>query len=106
MGMGWMTRERREAGERSRGRLTRRGYGTPLWQVSAAISIGERTAGPEHLIAKDSGRVLETISDINDDGFIVGWSTVRGGRRAFLLSPRWAHARTPVDASRIRRRSA
>ena len=38
MGMVWMTRERWEAGERSRGRLTRPGYGTPLRQVSAAIS--------------------------------------------------------------------
>jgi hypothetical protein len=50
--------------------------------------------------------VLQTASDINGDGFIGGWSTVRGGRRAFLLAPRWAHARTPVDAPRIRRRSA
>lgn len=40
------------------------------------------------LIDEDSGWVLEGATDINDAGYIVGWGTVHGQRRAFLLTPR------------------
>lgn len=40
------------------------------------------------LIPEDSGWVLQGATDINDAGCIVGWGTVRGEQRAFLLTPR------------------
>jgi probable HAF family extracellular repeat protein len=51
-----------------------------IWDIGAITNLNE-------LIDLDSGWVLQSAEDINDAGQIVGYGTLDGEQRAFLLTP-------------------
>jgi probable HAF family extracellular repeat protein len=69
---------------------SQREAGTIRFQPGATVTVAPLGVGMidlNNLIASGSGWVLTSAEAINDKGQIVGWGTLNGTSRAFLLDP-------------------